>query len=559
VPILAFFGRELSSGRWRYFILLAAVSGISSAAVLATVNAAANRMNDGDVMAHSLVMLVLAILLFAYSQQSLMERAAELAQDTVHRLRVQLLEMLQAAELRDVEKFNRSEIYSSIDTEMRAISDGAPALMIISQSAVLTVVTMAYMAWLSLVAFVLAAGFIVLAGSFHAARNREIIQQYERLFQKNAVMMDRFSDIIEGVKEIKLNAARATELSGRVKAASASLSSRALGVQSLFAHTYVASQVTFFLLIGMIVFIAPLFTTIEAQELVKITAATLFLIGPISAVVGGLPTVQRMNAAAEVITSLHRRVREIEQWAPVDVAPRQNFERIVLENVAFSYQNNGAEDGFLVGPIWLEIRRGQVIFVTGGNGSGKSTLLKLITSLYLPSSGSLLLDGLPVAPGAEAVGYRSLFSAILSDYHLFQELYGLPMIDRARAEAYLQLLELEGRVEIIGRAFSTVALSTGLRKRLAMIVALLEDRPIYVFDEWAADQDPEMRRKFYRTILPQLKTAGKTVIAVTHDERYFDAADIRYHMDEGKLVLATGGASAGESEGASSGREEATR
>ena len=555
MPILAFFGRELSNGKWRRFILLAAVSGISSAAVLAIINAAAGRMNEGDVMAHSLVLLVLAILLFVYSQQSLMVEAAELAQNTVHHLRVQFLEMLEAAELREVEKLNRSEIYAAIDTEMRAISDGAPALMVISQSAVLTVVTMAYMAWLSPFAFVLTAGFIALAASFHLARNREIIEQHERLFQKSTATMDRFSDIIEGVKEIKLNAARATELSGRVKAAAASLSSSALGVQTLFAYTFVASQVTFFLLTGVIVFIAPMFTTIEAPELVKITATTFFLIGPISAVVGGLPTVQRLNAAATVINSLHRRVREIEQWVPVDVAPLQSFERIVLDNVTFSYQVNGDEDGFLVGPIWLEIRRGQVIFVTGGNGSGKSTLLKLITSLYLPTSGSLLLDGVAVVPGAEAMAYRSLFSGFFSDYHLFQELYGLPVINRARAQALLQLLELEGKVEIVDRAFSTVALSTGLRKRLAMIVMLLEDHPIYIFDEWAADQDPEMRRKFYRTILPQLKTAGKTVIAVTHDERYFDAADVRYHMDEGKLVLA----SAGEGEAASPRREEEIR
>ena len=143
MPILAFFGRELRGGRWRYFIVLAAVSGVSSAAVLATINAAAGHMSDSDVVAHSLVMLVLAILLFVYSQQSLMVRAADLAQNTVHHLRVQFLEMLQAAELRDVETLNRSEIYSSIDTEMRTISDGAPVLMIISQSAVLTVVTMA--------------------------------------------------------------------------------------------------------------------------------------------------------------------------------------------------------------------------------------------------------------------------------------------------------------------------------------------------------------------------------------------------------------------------------
>ena len=559
MSILTFFASELTGGRWRIFVFLAAISGVSSAAVLATINAAAGQLGNADVMAHALVLLVLAILLYMYSQRTLMVQASELAQRTVHNLRVQLLQMLKAAELQDVERLSRNEIFSCIDTEMRAISDGASAMMIIVQSAVLTLVTMAYLAYLSLIGFLLAAGFIVVAASFHLARNRQIIEQYGRLFQLNATMMSGYGDFIDGFKEVKLNLARADELSGRIRVHSATLADRAVGVQGMFAFNFVASQVTFFLLTGIMVFVVPLFTTIEPDALVKITASTLFLIGPISAVVGGFPTVQRLNAAAQVIMALHQRLRTMQQWSLSEVTPRRTFESITLDDLAFSYHDADDEAGFHIGPIRLEIPRGQVIFITGGNGSGKSTLLKLITSLYLPTAGSLLLDRAPVAPGAAAMAYRSLFSAIFSDNHLFQEFYGLPSVDPVRAAEYLRLLELEGKVAITGHAFSTIALSSGQRKRLAMIVALLEDRPIYVFDEWAADQDPQFRQKFYRTIVPQLKAAGKTIIAVTHDERYFDAADMRYHMDEGRLLPAVQNGAGRTNGGVDTAPEEVTR
>jgi putative ATP-binding cassette transporter len=546
VQVLTLFGRELGGGKWRSFLILAAVSGISSAAVLATINLSAGNIDDADVMAHALIVLVLAIVLFVYSQKTLMVQAAELAQRTVHHLRLGLLETLQAAELLEVENLNRSEIFSTVSTEMRVISDGASTMMVVAQSAVLTVVTMAYLAWLSLVAFLIAAIFIGIAASIHISRHRQIMDQHARMFTLNTEMMDGFADFVDGFKELKLNTARAQELGNRVSAQSAAVSARSLDFQSLFATSFVASQVTFFLLTGIMVFIVPLFTTIDPQTLVKITATTLFLIGPISTVVGGLPTVQRLNAAADLILSLQRRLSEIQHWSPPGTAEIKKFDRIELSDVTFSYASTDEDEaGFTVGPISMPIEQGKVIFVTGGNGSGKSTLLKLVTSLYLPTAGKLTLDGRTLGDD-DIVPFRNLFSAIFSDNHLFKELYGIPEIDPAKVTEYLKLLELEHKVSVKGRSFSTVALSSGQRKRLALLVALLENRPIYVFDEWAADQDPYFRQKFYQTILPSLKASGKTVFAVTHDERYFDTADVRFHMVEGQLRQVTGSSPSGE-------------
>ncbi|MDQ3281408.1 MAG: ATP-binding cassette domain-containing protein, partial [Acidobacteriota bacterium] len=186
------------------------------------------------------------------------------------------------------------------------------------------------------------------------------------------------------------------------------------------------------------------------------------------------------------------------------------------------------------GPISLSFQRGELLFIVGGNGSGKSTLLKLLTSLYYPHSGELRLDGAALHRETYA-DYRSLFSPIFGDYYLFEVLYGLRPVDEMRVRTLLRRLEIADKTTVANDRFSTTDLSTGQRKRIALLINYLEDRPIQVFDEWAADQDPQFRRFFYEVLLAELKAAGKTVIAATHDDRYFHVADRVLRMENGHV------------------------
>ncbi|ETR66800.1 MAG: hypothetical protein OMM_05479 [Candidatus Magnetoglobus multicellularis str. Araruama] len=175
---------------------------------------------------------------------------------------------------------------------------------------------------------------------------------------------------------------------------------------------------------------------------------------------------------------------------------------------------------------------GEIVFMIGGNGSGKSTFLKVLTGLYLPFSGHITINGAP----AQIDEQRNLFSAIFTDFHLFDRFYGIQNgIDPKKVNDLLKLMKLDHKVSVKNNQFSTTDLSTGQRKRLAMIIAIMEDKPIYVFDEWAADQSPEFRDYFYYQLLPALKQKGKTVIAVTHDQQYFDIADRILELDYGCL------------------------
>jgi putative ATP-binding cassette transporter len=206
-----------------------------------------------------------------------------------------------------------------------------------------------------------------------------------------------------------------------------------------------------------------------------------------------------------------------------------------LEGVTFTYAQDGSSEGFTVGPVDFVARAGEIVFITGGNGSGKTTLMKLMAGLYRPDSGRMVLGETVFSPSTEA-WIRDQISIIFSDFHMFRRLYGLGEPDPERITGLLHEMQIDHKTAVQGDSFTTINLSTGQRKRLALIVTLLEDKPVVIFDEWAADQDPSFRKKFYEEILPSLKAKGKVVICVTHDDRYFDVADRRLKMEFGRIV-----------------------
>jgi putative ATP-binding cassette transporter len=201
----------------------------------------------------------------------------------------------------------------------------------------------------------------------------------------------------------------------------------------------------------------------------------------------------------------------------------------------YYFRNDNGEPSFSMGPVSLEITAGKIVFFTGGNGSGKTTLIKALVGLYEIQSGTIEYNGRLVTSD-DLRSYRNQFAAIFSDYHLFRRFYGLGEVDPQEAQELIELFQLSDKTSVSDGEFLTQNLSTGQRKRLALIVAILEKRPIMILDEWAADQDPEYRKIFYQIILPRLRDEGRTILAITHDEQYFDLSDHRYHLIDGKLA-----------------------
>jgi putative pyoverdin transport system ATP-binding/permease protein len=264
----------------------------------------------------------------------------------------------------------------------------------------------------------------------------------------------------------------------------------------------------------------------------------LYLMFPLESLLGALPMLERGRVAVERLEAIARPaadgnpVADSERGQPIVGA----FRSLKLEQVTHRYRHDGGEGEFVLGPLDLELRPGEVTFLIGGNGSGKTTLAKLLVGLYVPEHGAVRVDGVAVTD-ATRDAHRALCSAVFSDFYLFDALWGLDG-DKIAAEARsgLEHLQLSHRVRLEGARFSTTALSQGQRKRLAFLVASLEQRPILVFDEWAADQDPANKEFFYRELLPALASRGKCVLVVTHDDRYFELGDRCLRLEFGQLV-----------------------
>jgi putative pyoverdin transport system ATP-binding/permease protein len=294
-----------------------------------------------------------------------------------------------------------------------------------------------------------------------------------------------------------------------------------------------------FLMLAGIVFLLPLLAPDDVAKIARISTLVVFLFGPLGEVVAVYPLYTEAAGSIREIYRVEERLQSISRPAPLDTTfseePPRHFEAIRCEKITFEYHDEKGEKSFSLEPVDFELRRGEMVFITGGNGSGKSTFLKVFAGLYPPTDGRILLDDLELN-ACNIQSYRNLIGAVFSDFHLFERLYGLNLADPSRVLKLLSRLELTGKISIADRQISTLSLSTGQQKRVALLVALLEDRPILLFDEWAAEQDPPFRRKFYEEILPELKAGGKTILAITHDDDFYHVADRVLKMQYGKFI-----------------------
>jgi putative pyoverdin transport system ATP-binding/permease protein len=289
-------------------------------------------------------------------------------------------------------------------------------------------------------------------------------------------------------------------------------------------------------LIFVVVFVLPAYSRTDPVVILQIMTAIFVTMGPLSGVVGAFPNFTRARVALSNLRMLQREMAQTRE-PPAHPAGQglPAFESITLQGLCFAFEEETSAEGFRLGPLDLTIKRGDVLFIIGGNGSGKTVLMRLLTGLYHHTGGAILYNCRELLD-AERQEYRELFSAVFSDFHLFRELVGMPGVDAALVQRWIERLDLAGKTVFADGKFTSVALSAGQRKRLAFLVSMIEDRPIFVLDEFGAEQDPAHRRRFYRELLPDLRAQGKTVIVVTHDDAYFDAADRVIKMDFGRIV-----------------------
>jgi putative ATP-binding cassette transporter len=513
--------------------LMSALSAVSIATMLWVVGSAAQATTQGPPSFRLLVMFVLSVTLFAVTHVYVADTAARDIEAIIDRLRARLFDDIRRSDLTTVETIGRAALQDALVSDTQILARTLPMLVIGAQQGALLLFLGIYLVILSPMASLLALGFAAATLAIRLTRMRALSVATRAAKASERRVFDGLTDLLRGFKEVRMSRARADDLLAGVTCDSAESAATNSATKARWGWEFAVLQTLFYALVGLMVFVAPLLAKDYWQVVVPATIAALFMVGPLGTVAQVAPLVGETELALAHIADLRASLRPEHADLP-SAAGAPAPQDIGLRDAVFSYRDAEGCTIFTVGPLSVCFPAGTIVFVTGGNGSGKSTLLKLLTGLLPLAAGDLLLDGRPVDP-SERQAYRDLISTVFSDYHLSRRLHGVPRPDPGHVRHWLDRLRMTGKTQLEDGVFSTIDLSTGQRKRLAFLVAELEQKPIVVLDELAADQDGEMRRLFYEQILPELKARGKIVICATHDERWFHLADRIYHMDEGRL------------------------
>jgi putative pyoverdin transport system ATP-binding/permease protein len=512
-------------------------SAISLSAMLWIVNSAAKSASIGTVSMGLLLRFLITIALYAVSQNYVLITASQDVEGLLHRMRIRLFDAVRRADMVTVEHIGRAALNSAVIQETETLARTVPMLVLGAQQVVVLVFLAIYLAWLSPLAFVLTFSFSGIALAVRFTRMVSLGKSMQAAQGAELAVFDGLTDLLRGFKEVRMSAPRASGVLSNLRVLSAAARRINTTTKKRWGWEFALFQAMFYSLIGMMVFIVPLFTMSYHTVVVQATIVTMFIVYPVVTLAYITPMASQTEFALASIEVMIERLRTASSEAPDESAHTLACtpSSIALHEATFSYKGEGGTSVFEVGPLSEEFRSGEITFITGGNGSGKSTMLRMLTGLMPLVGGRLLADGEPVDV-EQMQAYRDQFSAVLSDYHLSRRLYGVTDADPARVNKLLARLEMQNKVSVRDGAFTTVDLSTGQRKRLALTVALLEDKRVIVLDEWAAGQDPYFRRVFYETLLPELKAQGKIVICVTHDDRWFGLADRVLHMNEGRFA-----------------------
>lgn len=537
------FLRTESPKSWRFILAMGILSGLLSGALLAIINAAAviaSATQDVNTLFLARFLVILAALF--YAKRKALIRTTVIVENMLKDLRVRVSDKIRQSELVYFEPIQKTDAFTKIAYDTNSISEASLGMTTASQSLITLFVSLAYLAWLSKPAFIISLVVFVVIVISYSSRRRKLGRQMNEVIGLESRLLGCLNHVFDGFKELKMNQSKSDDLFGTFRETAEKNCAMKVNIGTMFIVNMLLSEGMFFLLLAVLIFILPRYLPNYSDRMLQITSTIMFITGPLSVLIGSAPVFARAETALGNLYSLEEAVDDAYRkshpnGAPVERAFDQ-FEQIVLDQATFSYRDTSGVPTFSVGPLTLEVKRGEILFLVGGNGSGKSTVLKLLTSLYQPATGSLRVDRQVIQPSTWGA-YRELFSIIFTDFHLFDQLYGLPGGQTDRVTELIREMELEDKVTFSDGRFSTLNLSTGQRKRLALITALIEDRPIYVFDEWAADQDQHFRKHFYEVILKNLRDRGKTIIAVTHDDRYWGHADRIIKLDEGRIAALT--------------------
>ncbi|AGL85914.1 MULTISPECIES: cyclic peptide export ABC transporter [Pseudomonas] len=518
-------------------VALGMAGGLAITLLLATIN---NALHSATGMTQGVVLTFAALCVLALVSSIVSDIGTNyVGQRIIAALRKDLGEKVLSAPITQIERYRSHRLIPVLTHDVDTISDFSFAFTPLAIATTVTLGCLGYLAYLSVPMFLMMVVAIIIGTSVQLVAGGKGIKGFDEARDHEDELQRYYNAIASGAKELRIHRPRRFRMNTqRIQKTADRISDIQVRSVNIYILAKSFGSMLFFVVIGLALAMQAYYPNPDPAVITGFVLVLLYMKGPLEHVVGYLPIVGKAKIAFARISELSERFSSPEPHLLMDdsEAPQAVVHSLELREVRYSPPPVEGSEPFHLGPINLNIKQGDIVFIVGENGCGKTTLIKLLLGLYQPQSGEIRLNGEAVTDRARD-DYRQLFTTVFADYYLFDDLVqGNAGKSLDVATQYLNRLEIAHKVSVKDGAFTTTDLSTGQRKRLALVNAWLEERPVLVFDEWAADQDPAFRRIFYTELLPDLKRLGKTIIVISHDDRYFDIADQLVRMKAGRVL-----------------------
>ena len=518
--------------------LLSGLVGILNTLLIALINTAATDVAKNESVTLEFFGYAIVFIAFLLCTRRANDQNLEKANDFIYRFKIRIMHDVFRSNLYKVDKLGRDYILEVLNRDTQLVSQSVSSMLGVFQSLLTVFFLMIYMATISMTACLILLSATIVVLIVGVSQLNKLLGAFRNLAVREAQVNSLYASFLSGYKEVKMNSRRALGLTRDMIADAKDFNTEKTVLLQRLTRFFMYLQMLMYLVVGLIIFVVPIFSTDFASHVLRVTTTALFLASSVSSAIQMVPMLSIANIAARNLRELGEKLSfESSDRTTAGLTAFSEVKTLTLEEITFAHIGDGEGRLFTLGPISYEFQAGNVYFIRGNNGSGKTTLIRVLLGLYQSQSGRLLVNGQPIAEPSNAA-YRDLFAVVFSDFYLFKKLYGLPVAEEAELNDLLDLFQMRNKVSIENGMFSDLIFSTGQRKRLALLVALLEKKKIIVLDEWAADQDPEFRQEFYEQIIPKLRELGKTVIAITHDDQYYELADHVIYMENGQCIHA---------------------
>jgi putative ATP-binding cassette transporter len=520
---------EFQLNKHAFTIILATViASVSSTGLILIINEALEDIVIHSIDQYHLYSYGICFIILIAAKRTALRSARQYIEGRILFIRAAIGDLIRKASMQFIDTLEKTDIYVKMSTDARRISRSSEIIIHICHSILTILFCTLYIGHICIYGLIILVSFIVIALIIRHLHVHLLYQDLNAVTNEETDLYESFGDILHGFKEIKINQKKNEDLYDKhLKPRIQTVKNTRSRVAIQMARYQTFLEAIIFLYMAWIIYGMNL----DFMSKTKIITIFIFMLPSLYVIDTFLPNMNRTIISIKRINLLFKQLSETKQTF-VFQGKITTLKSIQIENLAFSYYDRQGNVSYSIGPINMSFYSGEIVFITGGNGSGKSTFSKVLTGLYPPSKGEFILNNQKVS----MTNHRYLFSAIMADYHLFDRFYGVDTVDDSKVNELLFEMKLDTKVKWENNQFSHSPLSTGQQKRLALIIALIEDKPVYVFDEWAADQDSHFKDYFYKHIIVQLKQKGKLVIVITHDDTFFDCADRVVTMDYGRIV-----------------------